>query len=178
VRRLHAAAGVKPGALAANTGERGLVGGADTPGVDLAVGPYRHRERHLRPLLIVREEGPQRQGDARRHRLHLEHDSLALLPPQGDDGVTGRAPGDVVGAEPSRAEGTERSRGRDERSAWRVDPDLADRFAGIKAGVAGEDVAPFDRRGRARGPGSGRPGPVRPRSTQDLRPLRWLIRSP
>jgi hypothetical protein len=67
-------------------------------------------------------------------------DGLALLRAHGDDGVAGRAPGDVVRAEPRRAERTERDRGRDQRTAGRVEPDLADWLADVRAGVAGDDV--------------------------------------
>jgi hypothetical protein len=42
---------------------------------------------------------------------------------------------------PGRAEWTERKSGCGEFSAGRIDPDLADWIAGVKARVAGEEVA-------------------------------------
>jgi len=64
-----------------------VVGVADAPAVDLAVGSHRHREREREALLFDREERPLRQGDARHDRLDLEHEGLVLQLAQGDDGV-------------------------------------------------------------------------------------------
>jgi hypothetical protein len=77
----HAAAGLSPGALAADAGERGLVVGADAPGVDLAEGPTATASAIWGPCLsfgMKVHSGKATPGS----RLDLEHDGLALLPAQ------------------------------------------------------------------------------------------------
>jgi hypothetical protein len=78
--------------------EGGVIVGGDASSVNLTEGADFDRERELEALLVVRNEGPLRQGSAGRECLHLEYEVLALQLAEGDYGITGRAPRDVVGS--------------------------------------------------------------------------------
>jgi hypothetical protein len=75
-----------------------VIVGGDASSVNLTEGADFDRERELEALLVVRNEGPLRQGSAGRECLHLEYEVLALQLAEGDYGITGRAPRDVVGS--------------------------------------------------------------------------------